>query len=174
MISHNITSNKRFIIQHAKSLCPCGQISRIFIYGECVTEVRDGERNWRGKSSKLIGRQQTNLSNRSSGVQITRDICTRCGVYLYFTRCSWIINRITDKVLKACFGCKSVRDRTEANKQHSCQNNEPYNKSYRWLFCTWPSWPLRLSTLSFSSYLWRRTQTFVETFSKLKSVSERI
>ena len=33
-----------------------------------------------------------NLSNRSSGVQIPRDICTRLGRYLYSTRCSWIIN----------------------------------------------------------------------------------
>ena len=32
-----------------------------------------------------------NLSNRSSGVQIPRDICTRFGRYLYPTRCSWII-----------------------------------------------------------------------------------
>ena len=35
-----------------------------------------------------------NLSNRSSGVQITRDICTRFGRYLYSTKCSWIINVI--------------------------------------------------------------------------------
>ena len=35
-----------------------------------------------------------NLSNRSSGVQIPRDICTRFGRYLYSTRCSWIINSI--------------------------------------------------------------------------------
>ena len=33
-----------------------------------------------------------NLFNRSSGVQIPRDICTRFGRYLYSTRCSWIIN----------------------------------------------------------------------------------
>jgi len=32
-----------------------------------------------------------NLSNRSSRVQIPRDICTRLGRYLYSTRCSWII-----------------------------------------------------------------------------------
>ena len=32
-----------------------------------------------------------NLSNRSSGVQIPRDICTRVGRYLYSTKCSWII-----------------------------------------------------------------------------------
>ena len=33
-----------------------------------------------------------NLSNRSSGVQIPSDICTRFGRYLYSTKCSWIIN----------------------------------------------------------------------------------
>ena len=32
-----------------------------------------------------------NLSNRSSGVQIAHDICTRFGRYLYSTKCSWII-----------------------------------------------------------------------------------
>ena len=32
-----------------------------------------------------------NLSNRSSGVQIPHDICTRFGRYLYSTKCSWII-----------------------------------------------------------------------------------
>ena len=35
--------------------------------------------------------EQENLSNRSSGVQIPRDICTRFGHYLYSTKCSWII-----------------------------------------------------------------------------------
>ena len=33
-----------------------------------------------------------NLSNRSSGVQIPRDICTRYKRYLYFAKCSWILN----------------------------------------------------------------------------------
>ena len=31
------------------------------------------------------------LSNRSSGVQILRDICTRLKRYLYSAKCSWII-----------------------------------------------------------------------------------
>ena len=34
-----------------------------------------------------------NLSNRSSGVQIARDICTRFGHYLYSTKSSWIIKK---------------------------------------------------------------------------------
>ena len=33
-----------------------------------------------------------NLSNRSSGVHIPRDICTRLKRYLYSAKCSWIIN----------------------------------------------------------------------------------
>ena len=32
-----------------------------------------------------------NLSNRSSGVQIPCDICTRLKCYLYSGKCSWII-----------------------------------------------------------------------------------
>ena len=56
-----------------------------------MTEVCEAERNWRGKSSELIGQQQTNLSNLSSGVQVQCDICTRFGRYLFSTRCSWII-----------------------------------------------------------------------------------
>ena len=34
-----------------------------------------------------------NLSNRSSGVKIPRDICTRLNRYLYSAKCSWIIKR---------------------------------------------------------------------------------
>ena len=41
---------------------------------------------------KLIDRSIAgNLSNRSSGVQIPRDICTRLKRYLYSAKCSWII-----------------------------------------------------------------------------------
>ena len=36
-----------------------------------------------------------NLSNRSSGVQIPCDICTRFGRYLSSTKDSWIIKRVT-------------------------------------------------------------------------------
>ena len=47
-----------------------------------------------------------NLSNRYSGVQIPRDICTRFGSYLYSTRCSWIIMGLTHIFL--FFGVKSA------------------------------------------------------------------
>ena len=40
-----------------------------------------------------------NLSNRSSGVQIPRDICTRFWRYLYSTKCSWILNSIMLKIV---------------------------------------------------------------------------
>ena len=66
-----------------------------------MTEVCEAERNWRGKSSSLIGHQQRNLFNRSSGVQIPRDICTRFGRYLYSTRCSWIIRLVISRLSSA-------------------------------------------------------------------------
>ena len=46
-----------------------------------------------------------NLSNRPSGVQIPRDICTRFRRYLYTTRCSWIINSDIAQFLSYFF-CK--------------------------------------------------------------------
>ena len=42
-----------------------------------------------------------NLSNRSSGVQIPRDICTRFGRYLYSTEGSWIIIEHINKKVSA-------------------------------------------------------------------------
>ena len=68
-----------------------GRTSRIFIYGG----MRDRSM---GSGTKLALKIQLtdwstagNLSNRSSGVQIPRDICARFGRYLYSTKCSWII-----------------------------------------------------------------------------------
>ena len=68
-----------------------GKTSRIFIYG--------GMRDRRMRSGTKLTREiqltdwstAGNLSNRSSGVQIPRDICTRFGRYLYSAKCSWII-----------------------------------------------------------------------------------
>ena len=90
-ILHNKTSNKRFIIQHAKLLCPWGELREYFIYG--------GMRDRSMRSGTKLAREiqltdwstTENRSNRSSGVQIPRDICTRFGRYLYSTKCSWII-----------------------------------------------------------------------------------
>ena len=86
--------NKRFIIQHAKLLCPWGRTSRIFIYG--------GMRDRSMRSGTRLAREiqltdwstAGNLSYRSTGVQIPRDFCTRFGRYLYSTKCSWIIKLV--------------------------------------------------------------------------------
>ena len=71
-----------------------------------MTEVCEAKGNWRGKSNYLIGQQQTNLSNRSSGVQIPHDICTRLGRYLYSMRCSCII--IHEYFTVLCFYLRKV------------------------------------------------------------------
>ena len=68
------------------------ELRDIFIYG--------GMRDRSMRSGTKLAREiqltdwstAGNLSNRSSGVQIPRDICTRFGRYLYSTKCSWIIN----------------------------------------------------------------------------------
>ena len=39
-----------------------------------------------------------NLSNRSSGVQILHDICSRLKRYLYSAKCIWIIKAVNSKV----------------------------------------------------------------------------
>ena len=41
-----------------------------------------------------------NLSNRSSGIQIPRDICTRFGRYLYSTKCGWIIDFLINFLIR--------------------------------------------------------------------------
>ena len=41
-----------------------------------------------------------NLSNRSSGVQIPRDICTRLERFLYSAKCSWIINTFISRNIR--------------------------------------------------------------------------
>ena len=71
-----------------------GELHEYFFYGG----MRDSSMRSGSKLAREI--QLTdwstagNLSNRSSGEQIPRDICTRFGRYLYSTRCSWIIKQI--------------------------------------------------------------------------------
>ena len=68
-----------------------GELRKYFIYGGMRDRsIRSG--------TQLAGEIQLTdwstagyLSNRFSGVQIPRDICTRFGRYLYSTKCSWII-----------------------------------------------------------------------------------
>ena len=46
-----------------------------------------------------------NLSNRSSGVQIPRNVCTRLRRYLYSAKCSWIIISVNhQRNIAASFG----------------------------------------------------------------------
>jgi len=70
--------------------------SRYVRVGECIYLRGMRDRSMRS-GTELAGEIQLtdwsaaeNLSNRSSGVQIPRDICTRLGRYLYSTKCSWI------------------------------------------------------------------------------------
>ena len=87
------TSNKRFIIQHAKLVCSCERISWIFIFRECVGDRSMLSGTDLAREIKLTDWSMAgNLSNRSSGVQIPRDICTGLKRYLYSAKCSWIIN----------------------------------------------------------------------------------
>ena len=44
------------------------------------------------RGTELAREIHPNPSNRSSGVQIPRDVCTRLGRYLYSAKFSWIIN----------------------------------------------------------------------------------
>ena len=60
-----------------------------------------------------------NLSNRSSGVQIPRDICTRVGRYLYSTKCSWIIKPVIAPVR---FEVKKIQDKLVEAKPAVAEN----------------------------------------------------
>ena len=66
-----------------------GELCEYLFTGECVTETRLA-REIQLTDWSTAG----NLSYRSSGVQIPRDICTRFGRYLYSTKCSWIIKAL--------------------------------------------------------------------------------
>ena len=68
-----------------------GELREYFIYGGMRgTSMRSGTKLAR-EIQLTDWSTAGNLSNRSSGVQIPRDICTRFGRYLYSTKCSWII-----------------------------------------------------------------------------------
>ena len=51
------------------------------------------DRSMRSRTELAREIQLTDWS--TSGVQISRDICTRFGRYLYSIKCSWIINPIS-------------------------------------------------------------------------------
>ena len=64
-----------------------------------------------------------NLSNRSSGVQIPRDICTRLRRYLYSAKCSWII-------IKLILWCKLAQKLFDLVKSSNCY--APSKPSFEW------------------------------------------
>ena len=75
-----------------------------------------------------------NRSNRSSGVQIPCDICTRFGRYLYSTKCSWIIMRFTEDTLRCSLGNSSnsgssITCDTGDHKAYIFYQANPYNKT---------------------------------------------
>ena len=73
-------------------LCSCERISWIFVYRECAGDISMRSGTELAREIKLTDWSMAgNLSNRSSGVQIPRDICTCLKRYLYSTKCSWII-----------------------------------------------------------------------------------
>ena len=119
MILHNKTSYKRFIIQHAKLLCSWERTLRVFIYG--------GMRDRSLRSGTKLAREiqltdwstAGNLSNRSSGVQIPRDICTRFGRYLYSAKCSWIIKRCLFVFCEFLYDVRFLENRNNILKENS-------------------------------------------------------
>ena len=64
-----------------------------------------------------------NLSNRPSGVQIPRDICTRLKRYLYSAKCSWIIRSTIETILEFSLGHnKSInRDKVSPITVKACE-----------------------------------------------------
>ena len=115
-------------------LFPWGRTLRIFIYG--------GMRDRSMRSGTKLAREiqltdwstAGNLSNRSSGVQIPRDICTRFGRYLYSTKCSWIINSVIPEYPK----------RTETGHCMICLSNQNRGKD---------GWPRLVNIANFSANL---------------------
>ena len=64
----------------------------IYLQGMCDRSMRSGTEL--AREIKLTDWSMAgHLSNRSSGVQIPHDICTRLKRYLYSAKCSWIINK---------------------------------------------------------------------------------
>ena len=71
----------------------------IYLQGMCDRSMRNGTELAR-EIELTDWSMAGNLSNRSSGVQIPRDICTRLKRYLYSGKCSWIINQLNIIVVR--------------------------------------------------------------------------
>ena len=72
----------RDLLSNTPNWCVLARISWIFIYRECVIKVCEAERNWRGKSSQLIGQWQETCLTGPLEYKYR---------YLYSAKCSWII-----------------------------------------------------------------------------------
>ena len=73
-----------------------------------------------------------NLSNRSSGVQIPRDICTRLKRYLYSAKCSWIIKNEIESYKHVHIGYSQAQFRHYASAVPKKLNSEiiKFNKEH--------------------------------------------
>ena len=79
--------------------CEVRRLNLALVQANFVDIYLQGMRDRRMRSGTELAREMKltdwsmagNLSNRSSGVQIPRDICTRLKRYLYSAKCSWII-----------------------------------------------------------------------------------
>ena len=69
----------------------------IYLQGMCDRSMQS-ETELAGEIQLTDWPMAGNLSNRSSGVQIPRDICTRLKRYLYSAKCSWIISPYTKQL----------------------------------------------------------------------------
>ena len=97
-------------------LCSSGRTSRVFIYrGMRDSSLRSGTKLAR-EIQLTDWSTAGNLSNRSSGVQIPRDICTRCGRYLYSTMCSWIVNTLISAYRSYKDECRKTGNATPKKK----------------------------------------------------------
>ena len=76
----------------------------LFIYGEWRDRKVRSETELAREIQLTDWSTAGNLSNRSSGEQIPRDICTRFGRYLYSTKCSWILNNTSYLTSFVSFG----------------------------------------------------------------------
>ena len=133
------------IIQHAKLVCSCERISWIFIPWECVIGVLETERNWQIKLTdwSMAG----NLSNRSSGVQTPRDICTRLKRYLYSAMCSWIIKPNTLPVIVKIMHA-GMRPLNYSLSCFCCLSDW-----HGWMFCLRCLWILKTEIKPFKTFL---------------------
>ena len=100
----------------------------IYLQGMCDRSMRSGTEL--AREIKLTDWSMAgNLSNRPSGVQIPRDICTRLKRYLYSAKCSWIIiSNISNTLCLGCFGYDERGTHLCDNCNLICSLEGPYKE----------------------------------------------